>query len=59
MLIGLVRRLGEIKSNQSERIILETAIKNQKPYKQKEFFAVDVNLEDGQYKIHLEEYENG
>ena len=58
MLIGLVRRLGEIKSNQSERIILETAIKNQKPYKQKEFFAVDVNLEDGQYKIHLEEYDS-
>ncbi len=57
MIIGLVRRLGEIKLKESENILIETYLKKQSTYKQSHLFAVEVDLDSGEFRIVTEEYD--
>lgn len=58
MIIGLIRRLGEIKLQESANVLLETYLKAQKPYKQQHIFALEVNLESGSFQLIIEEYDS-
>ncbi len=57
MIIGLVRKLGEIKIEESDSILLETYINAQNPYKHNHIFSLEVDLETGQFRIVTEEYD--
>ncbi len=58
MLIGLVKRLGEIKLKESSDIILERLLASQNPYRLTHIYAVEIDLEKDTFKIITEEYDS-